>query len=230
MTLLEKAVNIITISGADIVTWGISKISNLGKQTINPANKLGVEKWQEMNIWGLYYPLLFLFASKRELWNNLEEFPDEIDLTDDVWLVPQVVSKTQNIVALNEVLYFYDCTNMNSISHNRTAQYLCRAGLAFYFTLKRNLKNNMKYNFPEGLKGIRRLLIDAYCVNCVNSRLDRKQINLIREALKDLERLFPQRKLNKFYFLQFCVIHGIDFYCRIYGNSRIKRFERELNE
>lgn len=234
-TLLEKAVNSLERNNADIVYWNYAELISVnGKVVEDRRNDMSVEYWRIWNIWGLA-PMVFKYAARRELWENLEKFPDDVDLTEDVWFTAQVVSKTQNIVSLGEeVLYYYDRTNLKSIMHTRTASSLSKIGLSLYLNLKRNINAGLRYENLQlryknlqYLKFIRRHLIDAYCFNCINPELTDAEIKMIKSALKDLDILYPQKKTNKFYFLQFCVIHGIDFYCRIYAKSRIRKIERE---
>lgn len=187
-----------------------------------------VPEWRKLNIWGLD-PMVWMYASKRELWDNIEKLPSEVDLADDVWFTPQVVSKTKKIVSLGEALYYYDRTNACSIMHSYTGKRLCRGALALYRILKMN--NGKSENMcPLSLQLARSLLVESYCVHCVKPDLNSFQIGLIKNALKDLKYQFPQKKMKKSYFIQFCVIYGIDFVCRWYGKSRIKRFKRQQNK
>lgn len=223
-TLLEKAVNVFESDGADVVYWNYINLIPKGDKVVEQrAEEIDPLRWRELNVWGLY-PMVWMYASRRKLWEDLEKLPDEVDLTDDVWFTPQIVSQSKKIVALDEILYFYDRTNINSIMNTRNAKNLSRAGLALYLVMKKNLDNGMKYDNLKNIKWMRRLLIDAYCVNCVRSGLSDSEIILIKKALKDLDWLFPQKMMKKFYVLQLCAIYGIDFYCRLYGKSRIRKF------
>lgn len=145
------------------------------------------------NIWGLH-PMVWQYASKKNLWDGIENFPNDIDITDDVWLTPQIASKTEKIASLGGGnLYSYDRTNLNSIMNAFTAKNLCRNALACYRIVKMNqdkFPNKVPMNLPE----TRVSLMYAYCVSQVDPSLSKYQINLIRLALKDLNDLYPQNR------------------------------------
>lgn len=223
-TLLEKAVKVFEENSVDLVVWGYVQLSAQKKEYINPIEQYGFEEWHQMNFWGLA-PAVWMYASRRGLWANLERFPEDVDLVDDVWLTSQVIPKTKKISSLGECLYYYDYTNVDSIMHSYTGKKLCRDALAFYRTIKRNQKIFPSL-FPMSLPKTRTLLVNSYCIDQVMPSLSIYQKKLIREALKDLDSLFPQKRTKKFYFIQLCIIFGVDFVCRWYGRSRIRKHER----
>lgn len=224
-TLIEKAIKALETEDADVASWGIVRIEINGEKIYNFIDDIGAEEWKKVSRWGMY-PGVLLYASKKEMWDDWEKFPDDVDLLDDVWITSQIIPKAKKIVALEEALYYYDFTNMESISHHYSAKNLCRAGIAFYRIIKKNLKEDSKA-IPLRLDFIRKLLVNSYSINQIDRSLTNAQTDLIKAALKDLDNLYPQKKMKKFYFIQFCVIHGIDFYCRIYGKGRLKRFKQK---
>lgn len=171
---------------------------------------------------------MYNYASKLGLWRSYESSYDNVDLLEDIWMSAQIVSQAKKIITLGDFLYFYNCANMESFSKTYTSKKLCRDGLSFYRILKRALRDNLSIETLNShhIKAIRKLLTDAYCVDQVNSYLNKDQKQLIKGALKDLDRLFTQRKMSKFYIIQQCVINGFNFICRHYGRGRIKKFRR----
>lgn len=228
-TLLQKAVDKFEKENADLVVWGNIVIEPDREIKINNIEDVGVEKWKESTAWGLY-PSFLHYAATKELWSNIESRPRDLDLIEDVWFTPQIVQRAKRIISLGECLYYYDSTNTNSMMHTVTANNLARIGLAFYLAIQRNLIKHKGENSLPGVKHIeyvRKYLVNSYCINQLDFSLSNIQTQLIKKALKDLDNLYPQKKTKKFYFLQFCVIHGIDFYCRWYGRGRLKRFEKQ---
>lgn len=224
-TLLKKVISVFENGNADIVYWNYVKLISDGQKLLETrVNEPEPDKWRELNIWGLD-PMVWMYASKKELWDNIEKLPDDVDLTDDVWFTPQVVCKTENIVMLNEALYFYDRTNENSIMSVYTGKRICRGALALYRIIKMN-KKHFPNSAPLSLGATRQLLVEAYCVHLVNPSLTDYQIDLIKNALKELNEFYPQDKMKKSYFLQFCVMHEISIICRRYGKSRIRKFKK----
>lgn len=225
LTLLEKAVKAFEITDADIVVWGAVELTKTGDNIWDPMQELGIELWRKRALWGLSAEV-WLYASRKELWDEWERFPDDVDLVDDVWITPQIVSNCRAIAPLGECLYFYDRTNTESITNTHTAKNFCRTALACYRTLKRNM---MIYpnEVPLLLDVTMKLLVNAYCVNLVHPCLTTHQIELIKYATKDLHRLYPSRKVKKFYLVQLCMLYGIDFICHWYGRNRIRKFEQK---
>lgn len=150
-TLLEKSMDTFDTSLADIVAWGRNVLLNNEKQMVNPIEELGVHKWRQLNLWGIV-PAVWMYASKRELWEDIERFPNDIDLVDDVWLTAQIIAKTKNIVSLGECLYYYDATNSNSITHAYTGKKLCRDAMAFYRIIKTNQRRQPNNIYPLSLR------------------------------------------------------------------------------
>lgn len=227
-TLLEKAVNAFEYQKADIVVWGFICKQNIGEEKWEAIAQNDIIKWKNMTVWG-FKALLTQCASRKELWDGRERFPDDVDLVDDIWLTTQIVSKAERIISLEECLYFYDRTNMDSISHFYTGKSLCRTALGYYRVIKRNLERRIEKDpeaFQWSLRFTRKLLIEAYCVNQVDSSLNQHQIDLIKNGIKDLLKLDAQKKVKKFYLIQLAAIYGINFFCRMYGNSRIRKYYR----
>lgn len=229
-TLLEKAMKTFQESNPDVVVWGRVQLMASGQRLVNHASELGAEKWRWMNLWG-FYPAPIHFASKKELWESCyefpkewERFPDGLELAEDIWLTSQMMPFVKKVVSLEECLYYYERANMNSITRSYTSRKLYRDAFAFYNIVKINL---VRYpnEFPPNLEYVRKLLLNTYCVNLIRPSLTDSQIINIKLAIKDMMNLFPQKKLRKFYFVQLCATHGIDFICRSYGKGRIKRYE-----
>lgn len=228
-TLLEKAVKVFEENDTDIVYWNYAMlVSDKGKIIEQQVDEIELSTRRELNKWGLW-PMVWWYASKKELWENIVRVPDDVDLTDDVWLTAQVVSKTEKIILLSEVLYYYDQTNVNSVIHSYTGKRLCREALALYRIIKMRQRKCTNV-VPRSLSVARDLLVKAYCVHCVNPDLTGYQIDLIKGAIKDLNNRYKQKKIKKEYLIQYCVIHGIDSICRWYGKNLIQNFEREQNK
>lgn len=228
-SLLEKAVKVFESNDVDIVYWNYVSLIQADNKIIKQyAKKIEPSEWREMNIWGLY-PMVWMYASRRELWEGLKKLPNDVDLTDDVWFTPQIVVKTNKITSLGECLYYYDQTNENSIMHAYTGKRLCRAALALYRIMKMN-QEKWPNVLPMSVNLTRRLLVQAYCVHCVHPDLTGYQIDLIKASVKDLNDNFKQRKIKKLYLMQYCVLHSIDFVCCWYGRKRIRKFERQQNK
>lgn len=223
-TLLEKAVKAFEKVDVDIVVWGHIGLTVAGETKANQIEELGVKKWRQLVVWGIHPPV-WQYASKRELWENIEKFPDDVDLTDDVWLSPQIFLKTEKIVSLGECLYYYDWRNGESITHSTTGKDLCRTALAYYRILKMGL-NKYPDIVPPSLHKTRWLLANSYCFNLVHPTMTKYQIDLVKLALRDLNEIFPTSKTKKIYLIQFCVLHGFDFICRLHGKNRIRKFAR----
>lgn len=222
-TLLEKAVKVFEKTDADVVGWGYVRLSHTGDLRQNSFVDLGVDEWRRINIWGLW-PMVWQYAAKKEVWTDLEGIPNDIDLTDDVWFTSQIALKAKKIEAIGEYLYFYDCNNINSMSHGYTGTALCTQALTAYGVVKRNQEKNI----PDLTLGIRRAirrLVEAYCVNCVRPSMTDYQINLVKSALRDLFENYPTKGARKYYLIHLFVIHGIDFICYWYGRNKIRRFE-----
>lgn len=226
-TLLEKAVNAFERQSADIVVWGKTVLTIAGSKEVNPIKALGVSQWRREAIWGIQSEAM-VYATRRDLWENWERFPQNMEIVDDVWMTSQVVQKAEKIVSLEECLYFNECRNMDSATRAYKARRICQEGLAYYKVIKRNLERYPN-EYPLCLYRARVLLINAYCVNQVHSSLNSEQPYQIKSALKDLLALFPIGKIFKrFTIVHFSVIHGINFICHWYGKSRIRKFKQSL--
>lgn len=223
-TLLEKTVEAFESKYVDVVVWGRTVLGKNKNVEVDDIEKDGVEKWREGAIWGLYNGLMF-YASKRELWDDLEDYPTDVEVTEDVWMTSQVVAKAKEIRALGGCFYFYDQTNVASISHSYTAKNYARAAFGLYRVLKMNQKSYPE-SVPPSLKDTRTALLLTYCFQQLDKSLSSHQEALVKLALKDLFEYYPQKKVKKFYFIQFCALHGINFICRWYGKSRIRKVMR----
>lgn len=227
-TLLEKAVKAFESSNADIVTWGIVDLTTHGEISTNPIEALGVEQWKKQKMFGTCrVVVLFLYATKRALWNGWDESSEDVDLIDDLWISSQIVTKAEKIVSLGEHLYYYDKTNLNSASSVATLKYLYRGAATYYKILKKNLELYPNIQ-PLNLEHTRVQLMNAYCINQVDQALSKDQTNHIKMMLRDLYHLFPMNKKKKSYLVHFCILHGIDFICRWYGKGRIKKLGLKL--
>lgn len=226
LTLLEKTMRAFEQTHADVVGWGKTRLTMAGDRIENPIEEWGAVQWQKRTAWGVH-PETIYYSAPKSLWNQVERTPDPDggDLVDDVWFTSQLVPKAKKVVSLGEALYFYDNTNLNSVTHNISAKALYRAAKTFYEIIKRNQKTYPE-DVPPNLEYVRKYMVNSYCVAQIDNSLSSDQKELLREALKYLFERFPQKKTKKFYFIQLCVIYGIDFYCRIYGKGRLKRFKQ----
>lgn len=223
-TLLEKALRAFEDEEADLVAFGGIELTSHGENKSNHIDDIGIEKWRKINIWGLM-PMMWQYASRRQLWENFERFPDDIRVADDVWLSSQIIPRAKRIVSLGECLYYYDRTNMNSISHAYTGKGLSEQAISSYRVFKRN---SIKYenNLTLGLRRAIRRLIEAYCVNCVRSSMTDYQKKLVRSALQDLIKNYSISGARKYYWIYLCIVYGGDFICKWYGKNKIRRYER----
>lgn len=223
-TLLEKAMKAFEQKNVDIVTWGHIQIQRTGLVRLNIVDVLGVDRWKKMTDWGLY-PEVWSYASKKNIWKNFKSSSDEGLLIDDVWISSRIVPNANVIICLKEELYYHDGTNITSITNLDTPMYLFKCGISFYRILRKHLRDNPYEKPPTDIyiQKIRNWLVNAYCISRVDRSLKSSESDLIQSALKDLMALYPQKKNKKFYFIQICVINGIDFICRWYGKGRIKK-------
>lgn len=225
-TLIEKAVKAFETSDADVVVWGTIELTSVGKFKVNRIEEYGIKRWKQMIIWG-YNAEMPMYASKREIWKDFIELPDDIEMTDDVWISSQIMQRAELIVSLKESLYFYNRRHTNSDTHSYTSRRIGRDALTYYRVLKRNYGENPAV-YPISLLDTKWLLIHAYCVHQLDQGLSNFEITLIKKALKDLFHLFPGKRMKKIWFMQFCVLHRINFICRMHGKRQIKRFRRNL--
>lgn len=113
-TLLKKAVKAFEKEAADIVVWGWTELKPTGSKQENPIKRIGTARWKELMCWGLCAGIP-LYSSRKKFWEGLEKFPDDVKITDDVWLTSQIASKAERIISLDENLYVYDRRNINLI-------------------------------------------------------------------------------------------------------------------
>lgn len=190
--LIDMCVKEVLSQECDILIFNL--IEDYGKvkkeQSFNKKYYVSYETFLEGILWDKIpsYPCNKFY--KKFLWDNVE-YPKNMNF-EDLAIMYQIFLKTRKIRYIEEYLYYYNCTNNNSITSNISSKNKYGMFISFY--------NRAKYAQKEGLNDLGiystnravKSAVTAYGLNTYDGNLSDAQVKYLLEYLSD----FDVNKLN----------------------------------
>lgn len=142
---------------------------------------------------------------------------------EDMYFVGNIIKEANRITCINRPLYFYNCCNDTSITHNKTAQHEYKFIEAKLYLKQKAIDNGiLDASYIENT--IMNLMRTCLLLDLVDGTLDRDK----REFLKDY--LVRNRNYIKSFKDQFWVsrlLKDSDFLCEMYAKFRFRKLSKK---
>lgn len=183
--LLKLTMEKIEATGADICTFSWQGIYEDGRTVNHLRKNLSIDEWRKQTMTG-ELAAVWSYICRKNLWDGEKSTWQVKKSAADSYMTPILFQKTNKIVAVPQILYYYKQDNPYSISHIQSGLRILGGGYAFYCRFKMCLEKYPEMADSVGRKALR-WLIRAYCVSTYLEDLSENEREMIRSYILDVE-------------------------------------------
>lgn len=213
---LELFHNEIIKSRPDLIISGVTVISDRKTNRIlfheNEINiirkKLLLDEWP---LW------VCNKCFRRDAFKEFAFIPGKI--FEDMYFIGGVLKEAKVIKCIKEATYFYNCCNLNSITHNKTASHEYKFIEAKLFIRQKALNNGMS-DISSLDSTIINLMRNCLLLDLVDGSLDDDKRVFLKEYLKSKNRFIVDFK-DRFWVNR--LLRDNHFLCRLYAKYRFRK-------
>lgn len=222
--LLETVLPPLEKTGADILVYS-RREEYVAKPPLDVVmQEKGLADWRKDTV-NANQSVLWNMAVKRTLWIG-EHVPEELSCAgEDGYMAIRLFEKAKKVISIQDVLIYHTIDNADSIRHTFTGKRYLGNGYLWYFryqTAEKYFPDLIFFCAERAFSG----LVKAYCMQLYHRDLSVKEVEGIRQRLKELKKeSIPGRYRDKF--LAFCISHGWDGLCLRYARKKQEKENRK---